>query len=97
MGESQQEQLRLEFDARVRLESVGSTITSDAGLLAHRELDEKLELAGMAGQFLQEQRSGRKVRHHPVAPVRQWVYSRGGRCLCLQRRSHAPDGRLQSP
>jgi hypothetical protein len=68
--------LSLEFDARVRLELVGSKITSDAGLLAHRELDEKLGLTWMAGQFLTEQRSGRNVQHHLVPLVRQSVYSR---------------------
>jgi len=76
MGESQQEPLSLEFDARVRLEFAGSKITSDAGLLAHRELDEKLGLTGMAGEFLTEQRSGRNVRHQLVPLVRQSVYSR---------------------
>ena len=34
----------LQFDRRVRLEFHGATITSDAGLLACRELDEALEL-----------------------------------------------------
>ena len=76
MGESQQEALSLEFDARVRLEFVGSKITSDAGLLAHRELDEKLGLTDRADQFLTEQRSGRNVQHHLVPLVRQSVYSR---------------------
>ena len=76
MGESQQEQLGLAFDARVRLEFVGSKITSDAGLLAYRELDEKLGLTEMAGQFLAEQRSGRNLQHHLVPLIRQSVYSR---------------------
>ena len=68
--------MSLEFDARVRLEFARSKITSDAGLLAHRELDRKLGLTEMAGQFLTEQRSGRNVQHHLVPLVRQSVYSR---------------------
>ena len=63
MGESQQEQLSMGFDARVRLEFVGSRITSDAGLLAYRELDEQLGLTEMADRFLAEQRTGRNVQH----------------------------------
>ncbi|MBM3476413.1 MAG: hypothetical protein FJX75_24330 [Armatimonadetes bacterium] len=69
MGESVQEPLRVEFDARVRLEFVGSKISSDAGLLAYRELDEKLGLAATASEFLPEQRSGRNVQHRLVAPA----------------------------
>ncbi len=76
MGESQREPLSLEFDARVRLEFVGSKITSDAGLLAHRELDEKLGLTEMAGRFLKERRTGRNIQHELGALLRQSVYSR---------------------
>jgi len=76
MGESRQEPLSLEFDARVRLEFVGSKITTDAGLLAYRELDEKLGLTEMADRFLTEQRAGRNVQHQLVPLVRQSVYSR---------------------
>ncbi len=76
MGESQEEQLSLGFDARVRLEFVGAKITSDAGLLAYRELDEKLGLTEMAGQLLTELRSGRNVQHHMVPLIRQVIYSR---------------------
>ena len=76
MGESQQEQSSLGFDARVRLEFVGSKITSDAGLLAHREWDEKLGLTEMADRFLTEQRTGRNIQRRLVPLVRQSVYSR---------------------
>ena len=39
MGEQTRETLKLQFDKRLRLEFHGARITSDAGLLACRELD----------------------------------------------------------
>jgi len=32
--------LRVEFDSRIKLEFHGAAVTSDAGLIAYRELDE---------------------------------------------------------
>ena len=76
MGEKAKEVLKLQFDKRLRLEFHGTRITSDAGLLACRELDGVLELTQMAPVYLQDTRGGRNVQHEMVPLLRQSVYSR---------------------
>ena len=76
MGEKAEDALRLQFDRRLRLEFQGARITSDAGLLACRELDEALGLGEAAPTYLRETRGGRNVQHELVPLLRQSVYSR---------------------
>ena len=76
MGDGEKAPLRLEFNPKVRLEFHGSTITSDAGLLAFREFDDALGLTEIAEDYLQESRTGRNILHHLVPLLRQSIYSR---------------------
>ena len=76
MGESKNKALRLKFNRRLKLEFHGAKVTSDAGLLAYRELDEKLGLTAMAGEQLVEPRQGKNTQHTMTALLRQAVYGR---------------------
>ena len=76
MGDGEKAPLRLQFNPKVRLEFHGSTITSDAGLLPIRELDEVLGLTEIAEDYLQESRAGRNIQHHLAPLLRQSIYSR---------------------
>jgi hypothetical protein len=75
-GETVSGPLRLDFDRRLKLEFHGSVITSDAGLLAYRDLDEAVGLTGMAAEVLADARTGKNGRHVLVGLLRQSVFGR---------------------
>ena len=75
-GETERDGLRLDFDRRLKLEFHGATVTSDAGLLAFRELDDALGLTALAANVLTDPRTGKNGRHTLLAQFRQAVFGR---------------------
>ena len=75
-GESNDGILRLDFDRRLMYQFRGSVVTSDAGLLAYRELDDVLGLSAMASDVLADARTGKNGRHALAGLFRQSVFGR---------------------
>ena len=76
MGEADNDALRLDFDRKLKLQFHGAKVTSDAGLLAYRELDEILHLTSAIHSELRDIRTGKNTQHGLAALLRQSIYSR---------------------
>jgi hypothetical protein len=76
MGDATSGPVRLSFNPQLRVEFRGATVTSDAGLLFPRELDERLGLSALIEQHLTDPRTGHN-RQFPLPDLfRQSIYSR---------------------
>src|SRR5206468_10490838 len=75
MGDATSGPVRLLFTPQLRVEFRGATVTSDAGLLLPRELDERLGLSAVIDRHLSDPRTGHN-RQFPLPDLfRQSVYS----------------------
>ena len=77
-GETKRGGLRVDFDRRLKLEFHGSKITSDAGFIAYRELDDALGLTQVAGDRLIDPRTGKNGQHGMTGLFRQSIFGRLG-------------------
>jgi hypothetical protein len=76
MGDRRRQALRVQFDGRLKLRFHGAKITSDAGLLAFRELDEAFRLTENASAVLSDPRHGKNTQHTLLAMLRQAIFGR---------------------
>ena len=76
MGDRRKQALRVQFDGKLKLAFHGAKITSDAGLLAFRELDEAFRLTERGSAVPSDPRHGKNTQHTLLAMLRQSVYGR---------------------
>jgi Transposase DDE domain group 1 len=76
VGDAESGLIRLSFNPQLRVEFRGATVTSDAGLLLPRELDERLGLRALIERYLSDPRTGRNAQFSLADLFRQSIYSR---------------------
>ncbi len=75
MGDAKSGPVRLSFNSQLRVEFRGATVTSDAGLILPRELDERLGLGALIERHLTDPRTGRNLQFPLPDLFRQSIYS----------------------
>jgi len=76
LGERKKRALRVDFDRTLKVEFHGTKVTTDAGLLLYRELDDVLGLTSTGEQKLIEKRRGKNTTLSLLTQFRQSVFSR---------------------
>ena len=76
MGDVESGPMQLSFNPQLRVEFRGATVTSDAGLLLPRELDERLGRGALIERHLSDPRTGRNSQFSLADLFRQSIYSR---------------------
>ena len=76
MGEKDREPFQFMFNGFLKVEFQGSRVTSDAGLVLVRELDERLGLTTFIAEHLSDSRRGLNTQFGLADLLRQSVYSR---------------------
>ena len=76
MGELQHEPFQFAFNGFLKVAFHGSRVTSDAGLILVRELDERLGLETLIAEHLSDSRQGLNTQFSLADLLRQSVYSR---------------------
>jgi hypothetical protein len=76
MGEKQNRPFHFSFNSSLKVDFQGSRITSDAGLLLVRELDERLGLDQLISDNLTDNRRGKNTQLPLPDLLRQSIYSR---------------------
>ena len=76
MGDRRRQALRVQFDGKIKVGFHRAKITSDAGLLAFRELDQVFRLTERGSTVLAGPRHGKNTQHTMLAMLRQAIYGR---------------------
>jgi hypothetical protein len=73
-GESQREAIRPNFNRSILIDFQGAEVSSDAGFILLREIDDRFSIIAPMGDCLEDLRSPAHTKHALVQMVRQRVY-----------------------